>query len=333
MGGCKVFIVCKQRDESGRRTTDYVFADDLYVELFNRGVSVALSESMSSKSGQSDYIKDMQNILDTARILVVVGSRREYLSSIDVEYAYESFSGDIQKGKKQNAHIVCCMKDIPINEVPKSLVLCHNIPLVSDDCKGAADYIVNLLDKSDSDKAVSVESEELKYANTLEYFENNMKHISEIESVEMAFHGGAEWHRVARYNDTLHKLARNNIKINILVNTPAMAKRVADHMKHEGTKDEYLSFNKGLEKWKKFAKDYPEQAEVRTINIPILRCYHSFHMKTQEKDTVHVRHYTYANTITDKNLQNWFARNTEYFDLYRNEFEYLWEHAEAVKGK
>lgn len=47
-------------------------------------------------------------------------------------------------------------------------------------------------------------------------------------------------------------------------------------------------------------------------------------MKDAKQDTVNIKYYTYANSRPDKNYQPIFYRESDYFRLYRDEFEYLW---------
>ena len=82
-----------------------------------------------------------------------------------------------------------------------------------------------------------------------------------------------------------------------------------------------------VKSWEEFAQKFPENVEVRQVSIPLLRRYYSFHMKDAGNDTVNVKYYTYANSKPSRNYQPIFHTESEYFRLYREEFDYLWEYA------
>ena len=69
---------------------------------------------------------------------------------------------------------------------------------------------------------------------------------------------------------------------------------------------------------------YPDKIEVRLVDVPLLRCYYSVHMVNQKQDLVYIRYYTYSNSRPEKNYQATFYENSDYFKLYRDEFEFLW---------
>ena len=84
--------------------------------------------------------------------------------------------------------------------------------------------------------------------------------------------------------------------------------------------------------WQDLRDEYPDTVEIRSVDIPILRRYYSFHMKDVRKDTVNVKYYTYGNVRPDKNYQPIFHRDSSYFGLYRMEFDYLWNRAVTFDG-
>lgn len=96
-------------------------------------------------------------------------------------------------------------------------------------------------------------------------------------------------------------------------------------MRHKRKK--YVSFDECVKSWEEFAQKFPENVEVRQVSIPLFRRYYSFHMKDAGNDTVNVKYYTYANSKPSRNYQPIFHTDSEYFRLYREEFDYLWDYA------
>ena len=82
-----------------------------------------------------------------------------------------------------------------------------------------------------------------------------------------------------------------------------------------------------MKRWADFAEEFPGNVEIRLSEIPLLRRYYSFHMKDSAKDSVNVKYYTYANVRPDRNYQPIFCGDSDYFKLYRDEFDYLWDNS------
>lgn len=164
------------------------------------------------------------------------------------------------------------------------------------------------------------ESSEL--VSTEEYFRNALKNIEDIKSIDMAFHGGAEWFTSIEKTDLLHDLVESGVHIRILLNLPNVSEKIAQHMRHKRKK--YMSFDECITRWAEFEEEYPDNVEIRVIDIPLLRRYYSVHTKDPKQDTVNIKYYTYANSRPDKNYQPIFYSDSDYFRLYRDEFEYLW---------
>ncbi len=102
----EVFISYKHLDADGKITEDYSIAKELYITLKERGISVFFSDETLFLLGRSDYKKAIDEALETAKILIVIATRSEYLSSGWVEYEYETFYEDILSGRKKDANII-----------------------------------------------------------------------------------------------------------------------------------------------------------------------------------------------------------------------------------
>ncbi len=118
-------------------------------------------------------------------------------------------------------------------------------------------------------------------------------------------------------------MADAGVTIRVLVNSVEGADIAAKHMRHDNKV--YMSFEKSIACWQEMAAKYPGQMEVRVCSAPILRRYHGIFHRDAAHSTVNVRQYTYGNGSVDKNFQTIFTRQSDYFALYRGEFDYLWE--------
>lgn len=166
---------------------------------------------------------------------------------------------------------------------------------------------------------------DIEFISTEKYFRDGLQDSKNINVVDMAFHAGAEWFTSIEKNDLLYELIEQGIHLRVLLNTPETSEILAKHMRHK--RKSYVGFEKCIRKWEDLKNEYPDKVDVKLTDIPILRRYYSFHMKDSCMDTVNVKYYTYGNARPEKNYQPIFYCDSEYFRLYREEFEYLWNHA------
>ena len=171
---------------------------------------------------------------------------------------------------------------------------------------------------------------ETEFVSTEKYFGDAIADCENIESVDMAFHAGAEWFTSIEKNDQLYSILDKGIQLRVLLNFPDVSEIVAKHMRHK--RKCYMKFEECIQHWQDLRDEYPDTVEIRSVDIPILRRYYSFHMKDVRKDTVNVKYYTYGNVRPDKNYQPIFHRDSSYFGLYRMEFDYLWNRAVTFDG-
>lgn len=156
------------------------------------------------------------------------------------------------------------------------------------------------------------------------YFRGHMEDITQIQSVDMAFHAGFDW-LMGEEVGIIHELIKADVCIRVIVNTTKALNSIAKNMAQEGRS--YPKHQYTVAAWKKLSEDYPGQIEVRLSNIPLLRRYYSIHMKDPKLDTICVKHYTYGNGKVSDNLQDLMTPHSRYFDLFHKEFEFLWEQA------
>lgn len=165
-------------------------------------------------------------------------------------------------------------------------------------------------------------------ATTERYFREHMISQGTIRLVDMAFHAGSMWFTRMEYFGILRQLLEDGVRFRILLNEPDVSESIGQHMRMKGLL--YTSFEQAIEAWKGLRDSYPEQIELRLCPIVLLRRYYSFHMDDVRLDTVNVKHYMYGNADVSKNHQSIFDHRSGYFDMYRREFEYIWERSEQV---
>lgn len=96
-----VFICYKETDSNGRRTPDSVLANDLYYQLTNEGFKVFFSRiTLEDKLG-SAYEPYIFAALNSARVMVVLGTRPEYFNAVWVKNEWSRYLALIRTGAKK----------------------------------------------------------------------------------------------------------------------------------------------------------------------------------------------------------------------------------------
>ena len=97
-----VFICYKETDANGRRTQDSVLANDLYHQLTNEGFKVFFSRiTLEDKLGTA-YEPYIFAALNSAKVMVVLGTKPEYFNSVWVKNEWSRFLALVKQsgGKK-----------------------------------------------------------------------------------------------------------------------------------------------------------------------------------------------------------------------------------------
>ncbi len=118
-----IFICYKDSDLANGidRTQDSIAAQELYIHLTEQGYRVFFSrESLRGKVGEK-YEPYIFNALSTAKVMLVYGSKSEYITSTWLKNEWTRYEKRLQAGeKKPNSLIVACDGFSP-NELPKVL--------------------------------------------------------------------------------------------------------------------------------------------------------------------------------------------------------------------
>ena len=112
-----VFISYKERDGAGQRTLDSVLAQDIYTELTGRGYRVFFSRiSLEDKLG-TEYEPYIFAALNSARVMLVVGTDYENLDSVWVKNEWSRFLKLMAKGEKKT--LIPVFKGMDAYDMPK----------------------------------------------------------------------------------------------------------------------------------------------------------------------------------------------------------------------
>ena len=111
-----VFICYKETDASGSRTRDSVIANDIYYQLTNEGYKVFYAAiTLEDKLGQ-EYEPYIFAALNSAKVMLVVGTQPEYFSAVWVKNEWSRF---LQLMKKDRSRLLIpCYRDIDPYDLP-----------------------------------------------------------------------------------------------------------------------------------------------------------------------------------------------------------------------
>ena len=116
-----VFLSFKNLMPNGAPTRDSQLAQLLFECLSSRGLSVFFSAVSLERLGVSAYKRAIDDALEAAKTLVVVGTSSEHLNSEWVRYEWDGFLNDILSGNKSDGRVFVYMESLLPNKLPRAL--------------------------------------------------------------------------------------------------------------------------------------------------------------------------------------------------------------------
>lgn len=112
-----VFICYKETDNNGRRTPDSVLANDLYHQLTQEGFRVFFARiTLEDKLG-SAYEPYIFAALNSAKVMVVLGTKPEYFNAVWVKNEWSRYLALIKQGQKKI--LIPAYKDMDPYDLPE----------------------------------------------------------------------------------------------------------------------------------------------------------------------------------------------------------------------
>lgn len=112
-----VFICYKETDADGRRTRDSVLATDLYHQLTQEGFKVFFSRiTLEDKLG-AEYEPYIFAALNSAKVMVVLGTKPEYLNAVWVKNEWSRYLTLIKNGAKKT--LIPAYRDMDPYDLPE----------------------------------------------------------------------------------------------------------------------------------------------------------------------------------------------------------------------
>ncbi len=115
-----IFICYKETTENGKRTPDSVLAQEVYTNLTGRGYKVFFSRiTLESKLG-SMYEPYIFAALNSAKIMLVLGTKKEYFEAVWVKNEWSRFI-DMMK-TRPDRYLIPCYRNMDAYEMPEQFL-------------------------------------------------------------------------------------------------------------------------------------------------------------------------------------------------------------------
>ena len=117
----QVFISFKNTYQD-QKTRDSQMADVVFKKLISMNYNVFMMNDTLFKKGASNYKRIIDESLEQAACLIVIGSRREFVESEWVRYEWDTYLTEVLAGRKRDDNIFTLRVDgMPISDLPISL--------------------------------------------------------------------------------------------------------------------------------------------------------------------------------------------------------------------
>lgn len=114
-----VFICYKESEENGNRTVDSTLAQDIYYQLTDAGYKTFFARiTLEDKIG-SEYEPYIFATLNSAKVMLVVGTSKEHLDSVWVKNEWSRFLSMMRKDRKKV--LIPCYRDMDPYDMPEAL--------------------------------------------------------------------------------------------------------------------------------------------------------------------------------------------------------------------
>ncbi len=116
-----VFICYKETGEDGQRTRDSILAQDIYYQLTDQGHRVFFSRITLEDKAGSEYEPYIFAALNSAKVMVAVGTKPEYFSAVWVKNEWSRFLALMRKDRSRV--LLPCYRDMDPYDLPEQLAV------------------------------------------------------------------------------------------------------------------------------------------------------------------------------------------------------------------
>ena len=116
-----VFICYKETEENGQRTKDSLMAQDIYYQLTDQGYRVFFSRITLEDMAGKQYEPYIFAALNSAKVMIVVGTKAEYMNAVWVKNEWSRFLAMMKKDRQKI--LLPCYRDMDPYDMPEQLAV------------------------------------------------------------------------------------------------------------------------------------------------------------------------------------------------------------------
>ena len=109
------------------KSEDYWIANDVYKFLASNDVKAFVADAELKELGTSEYSDVIDNVIDSVKHMIVIGSKIEYIESKWVKTEWRAFTDEIRAGRK-NGNIITILDGLSPAELPLALRNVQSFP-------------------------------------------------------------------------------------------------------------------------------------------------------------------------------------------------------------
>lgn len=110
-------FICYKETDNGVRTEDSILAEEIYNRLTNEGMKVFFArETLKNKLGR-EFEPYIFSAINTAGIMISIGTKPEYFSSVWVKNEWSRFLGFMKRDK--NKILIPCFSNMSVTDLPE----------------------------------------------------------------------------------------------------------------------------------------------------------------------------------------------------------------------
>ena len=150
-----VFICYKESDTNGDRTRDSLLAQDIYYQLTEQGRKVFFARITLEDVAGTQYEPYIFAALNSAKVMIVVGTKAEYLNAVWVKNEWSRFLAMMKKDRHKL--LLPCYRDMDPYDMPEELSMLQSqdmgkIGFIQDLIRGVNEDV----DNADQDRMTEI---------------------------------------------------------------------------------------------------------------------------------------------------------------------------------
>lgn len=150
----QVFISFKNTD-NGESTKDKQVSEDLYRYLTEKGIKTFYSNITLLDFGESAYKEVIDDALDEVSVMVVVGSKKEYLNSKWCKYEWDTYLQNMLSGVVKGS-IITYLGNMELSDVPTGIRHKQKFTIDYDSIESVGDFVVRAVQTVSKDSTETV---------------------------------------------------------------------------------------------------------------------------------------------------------------------------------